>query len=52
MMSEMKEDVRVMVVREESDAALREKPGQPQVACLTFRLGCLALFLPDDGEND
>lgn len=51
MMSEMKEDIRVMVMREESDAALRDKSSQPQVACLTFRLGCLELFLPDDGEN-
>lgn len=36
MMSEMKEDVRVMVVREGSSVALGDKLHQPHVACLTF----------------
>lgn len=36
MMSEMKEDVRVMVVREGSSVALGDKLHQLHGACLTF----------------
>lgn len=42
MMSEMKEDVRVMVMKEGSGVALADKPRQPHAACLTFSL---TLFL-------
>lgn len=39
MMSEMEEDVRVMVVTEENRVALGDKPCRPHVACLTMGLG-------------
>lgn len=45
MMSEMKEGVRVMVVREDSCVAMRGRPHQRHVACLTFGLVCLTLLM-------
>lgn len=44
MMSEMKEDVRVMVMKKGSGVALADKPRQPHVACLTFSLTLLLLM--------
>lgn len=45
MMSEMKEGVRVMVVREDSCVAMRGRPHQRHVACLTFGQRCLTLLM-------
>lgn len=45
MMSEMEEDVRVMVVTEGNRVALGDKPYRPHVACLTIGWGCLTPFV-------